>query len=113
MKIGGEEVELVTNFDQLRAGMVVWIQPRTVPWCNGKHRHILTKLSTDTHYVGQGARGVPSNAPAWDVLPARSCRPQAEPVVSGDTINRRTVYRVVDPLLDAQTTECKRERSNA
>jgi hypothetical protein len=102
MKINGEEVELVADFASLRAGMIVVVSPCAVPWCLGSHRHMLTRLSADAYYVGHGANGVPCTIPAWDVLPGRSCRPTEEAVISRDTIARRIVYRVVDPLLDAK-----------
>lgn len=101
-----EKLELVTNFESLRSGMIVVVKPCSNPFCKKQHRHLLLKLSADTHFVGDGFDVVESAAPAWDVLPGRSCRPAAEAVVSADTVYRRIVYRVIDGL--EQTTESRK-----
>jgi len=103
MKINGEEVELVTSFDQLRAGMIVWAKP--CRWCNGAHRGFLTKLVS-----GRFARfpdGSKLLEPFWLFLPLPSCA--ASGCVSVSTVLERRAYLVVDPLLDAQSTEHARK----
>jgi hypothetical protein len=97
MKIGNEEVELVTDFASLRAGIVVWCKP--CRWCGGQHRGMLLRFKiSGSACLPEGGRSV--NEPRFDVEPMSPCS------FSGSSLSARSVeagviYRVVDPLLDA------------
>jgi hypothetical protein len=90
MKINGEEVELVTDFASLRAGMTVWVRPCNR--CNGQHRMMLVGFGS--HLPG-----------VWTGLPLASCcspKEFAGNAIRFSIVERGKVYRVVDPLLDAK-----------
>lgn len=105
MKIGGEEVELVTDFATLRAGMIVWVKPCL--WGCDKHRYIL--LGATTANYGPAGPTLPS--PALVALPSSRYCPSTARLrsVSERTVSERRAYRVVDPHLDAKTTTRARE----
>jgi hypothetical protein len=87
MKIGNEEVELVTDFASLREGMIVFL--RGLDAIEG--RYIL--LSREPYTYGTGH--------CFSVYPDRAIPPDKY-VLSYRAVERRIVYRVVDPLLDAR-----------
>jgi hypothetical protein len=103
VKINGEPVELVTDFGELRSGMIVWVKP--CRWCGGQHRSMLGRQFVR---AGLEPNGDTITTTAFPELPQPPCaiaRRSITPVTVGSGI----VYRVVDPLLDAQTVERKRE----
>lgn len=105
MKIGGEEVELVTDFAQLRAVMIVWSMP--CRFCGDKHRYFLLSFAVSTGAEPNGTC-LPSE-PRWLVLPLPPCETLLSRGVTRATVARRQIFRVVDPLLDAKTTTRARE----
>jgi len=97
MTINGEEVELVTDFDQLRAGVITYVRSCEATgcgreWCRG----MLTRRSMST-------------VDGWYCVPNCSRAKGKRSVISRRAISKGDVYIVVDRALDAQTTERKRE----
>jgi hypothetical protein len=93
MKIGNEEVELVTDFASLRAGMIVYSRNCKCcdrEWC----RAMLWSPSLVL-------------TPGWRTVP--NCSPRSNAVVSKGGVDRGVIYRVVDPLLDARPVTRARE----
>ena len=107
MRIPGipEEVELVTSFSELRAGMIVWTNP--CRWCGKKHRQMLTSMGVAIGHEPDGS--VTPEAPRWNYLPQPPCRGELLRSITANSIRHRNHYRVVDRALDAQTTQRKRE----
>jgi hypothetical protein len=106
MRIPGipEEVELVTSFDELRAGMIVWIVSCSA--CGSHHRKFLLRLEKSN--FGEklvGWLGDPI------VSPCMKARGHTKTFLTPKCLAfvERRVYRVVDRAIDAQTTERKRE----
>jgi hypothetical protein len=93
MKIGCEEVELVTDFESLRAGDVVWILG--CGWCAKHHRYLLLSLK---EMETEGPNGVVQTETAWDAVPEQAC---GSDCVAKSCAESGELYRVVDPLLDA------------
>lgn len=109
MKIGGEEVELVTAFEQLRAGMIVWTLP--CRWCSGRHRFILANrrvgvaLDVDASLIPEHVK--------YLALPKPPCERGFGRSISARSVARRTVYRVVDPKLTADSLASDARRVKA
>jgi len=105
MKIGGDEVELVTDFAQLRSGMIVWAKP--CRWCGGQHRAMLTRFKISGACLTTDM-GVVEDEPRFELHPASRCSSSGSSL-SARSVAAGIVYRVVDPLLSATTVERKRE----
>ncbi len=103
MKIGNEEVELVTDFSSLRAGMIVWSINLTRCSCS-RHRYIIT---SPWHGGVANEDETVRNVPAWQVYPPPPCGRWT--VITEESVAERHVYRVVDPLLDAKPVERAKE----
>jgi len=105
MKIGNDEVKRVTSFAQLRPGIIVYVKP--CDGCGVAHRGILTGKRRDW---ATSSNGVKEYVDGFTFMPSPKCMPRRSlPCVAKPDIDAGIVYRVVDPLLDAQTTERKRE----
>lgn len=91
----GERLELVTDFAQLRAGMIV--VSKSCPWCGGAHRRMLIRrgdgrtLLRDLSVLEQKY---------FDSLPRRECIPARCEFdsVSEASVNDRKVFKVIDGL---------------
>lgn len=106
MTINGEECELVTDFGQLRAGAIVW--ELNCDDCGGAHRFFVIGLSFD-EFSETGEPDDPTKelAVKWEAL--AEPHGEGETFIDQESIDSGDFYRVVDPLLNAQTTERKRE----
>lgn len=96
MKINGEPVTLVTSFDQLRAGLIVWVTG--CRYCDGKHRAFLTKFDD---FPSQMPDGSIYEDPTWTYLPTPTCVLDGggtEACIGPDAVRSRRVYRVVGQL---------------
>lgn len=85
-----ERLELVTRFDDLRAGMLVVV--KNCRRCGQVEcRGMLLRLDSTMH--------TPDGGPGWEVYPSclsrRTC-------ISRTSIAERRVYRVVDPDAEAE-----------
>ncbi len=90
--INGEPVEQVTEFGQLRAGLIVWTEGCLR--CGGMCRAILTVRAVTPM--------------SWRCLP-KCTDTVSHQIIGIEGIRTGRVFAVVDPLLDAKTTERKRE----
>lgn len=108
MKIGGEPVELVTDFSSLRAGTIVWIKPCRWDSSHLAHRAILIG-PIRAKFVTSPVGAAPFSGLGFECLPRPKCNQDRRRVLTPDCVSARVIYRVVDRALDAQTTECKRE----
>lgn len=100
MKIGGEEVVLVTDFAELRTGMIVWTKPCRWDTGHSAHRHILLGLSVVRRLRGSddSFRGP---VMAFGVAPTPSCSGNEPRFVSRGSVAAGVIYRVVDPLMES------------
>ncbi len=105
MKIGGEEVELVTDFATLRAGMRAIEMP--CRYCGGVHRHWLGNPGVGETMDATGADLGPTRY--FEILSTDDCNRNLDPVLSERMVKKRIVYRAVDPKLDAEPVERERE----
>jgi Zn-dependent alcohol dehydrogenase len=103
MKINGEEADLVTDFSQLHAGMIVLV--KACRWCRKCHRGMLTSCMTGVKTrFPNGTRIMES---IWRFLPATGC--DASNCLGMTTVDEKRVYRIVDRLLDADTVTHSKE----
>jgi len=94
-----ERLRLVTDFSELRAGMIVVIKPCN--WCGAVHRGIIAKKVISRPTLIDESGGV-ELASGWGVLPAPSCDPLPILIAADDPLGN--VYRVEDGLEDTQIT---------
>lgn len=100
---GGEVQErlvLVTDFAQLRAGMIVVVECEEC----GMERTMLLGLSTcdDPDYPEELGRN------GWEVAPSFPCDRDANSLITAGTVAYGIVYRVLDGLEQSQATTKKR-----
>lgn len=107
-----ERLELVKDFGELKAGMIVVV--KRCHWCDGNdHRGILLGPSV-SHFVFDNPDGN-YEAMAFDVLPAPPCvfkGPCSDGyAVDAEDVDGRYVYRVIDGLEQSQATETRKSVS--
>lgn len=95
-----ERLELVTDFAQLRAGMIVVVKPCGL--CSRQHRGMLFKIHSS---LSRDLDGTPCLA-LWELVPTAHSRV----AICHHATDKRRVYRVLDGLEQSQTTTRKRER---
>ncbi len=90
--MSGEELELVTEFQSLRAGDLVVYVRCGVRGCGRDHRGILTTRGDEGFTEGFGT------VPCWRIQPDPHRRPPAPPsVIIEAAVRADHVYRVVIP----------------
>jgi hypothetical protein len=96
MKINGEEVELVTSFETLRVGMIVW--ETDCDDCGGRHRFLVLGMQFDE--FEDTSTGLKERGVRWEL----SYDPHGGEDVFIDqwALDSGTFFRVIDPLLDAK-----------
>jgi len=82
-----EKLRLVTDWGELRTGMIVVVKP--CARCGQRHRHVL---------LSAGTAGGLTAWRAFEVTPAPSCFRGRTPGLCEDAIPRRNVFIVVDGL---------------
>jgi len=100
VRIGGEEVELVTSFDQLRAGLIVWVNP--CRRCSGRHRGILVPWRGGATIYNYDDTLSDEQTAAHEMLPKPPCEPRPRRVITPDGVAAGIVYRLVDRTMDAE-----------
>jgi hypothetical protein len=105
MKIGGEEVELVTDFAQLLSGMIVWV--KNCGDCGATERYMLLSLRVGD-IAGEG------RVPGFQIIPDPDCSEYNHCSITRKSLclTERRLYRVVDPLLDAETSKRAKEMAS-
>lgn len=101
-----ERLELVRDFGELRAGMLLVI--KDCRWCGGDHRFMAVRFSNE---LGQLPNGELTRMPAWDVLPAPEHATSGH-AVTKLSVERRALFRVVDGFeASSTTTTTKRKKA--
>ena len=102
-RINGEPVELVMDFGALRVGDVVYYMR---PPCETHPHHRLFLVSYAPHWHGRHPLDC-ENSEAWTTLPRPPCAPSFALglVVTPKNIERRRIYRVVNPPLASDDAE--------
>jgi len=91
-RIDGQLVELLTSFEQLGPSMVLYIKPcQLFSWSGerggcGRHHRVYTLRLTEDVY-----------GPIWRTLPPPSCMPDKEVALDRGSVEKRLVWRAVDP----------------
>jgi len=95
-----ERLRLVTDFAELRAGVLVVVKPCS--YCGKAHRSILTRFNPEV--FGFTPCGDSSVQPAWMSEPQPECERNSRRWITPGAVECRLVYRVEDGLEDTQTT---------
>lgn len=103
MKINGEECELVTSFESLRAGDVIW--NKACRTCGADHRAML--VSFVKAHTDRGEEQGWSQVPVTDSCHTGTCKRTVTTARCRAMIEGR-LYRVINPP-NARATERKRE----
>lgn len=106
MKIDGEEVELVTDFGSLRAGMIVWVTPCRWDSSQGAHRAMLVG-PVPIDCARSPLDDSLSSGTGFECLPKPQCCRARRRTLMADCVADRIVYRVVDPNLAQATTRAR------
>lgn len=94
--MNGERLELVTDFDSLRAGDLVVVKP--CRWCGGQHRAMLLRFLG--HATGIHPSGAHETLPAWSTTAWTHVGPT---IIPEFLVADRRLYRVLIP--PAETSE--------
>ncbi len=98
--MSGERLELVTRFEDLRAGMLVVALCKD---CQKRDRGILLRLAECT-WKGEDYDG-------WLTGPPQHSHEASQATIGATTVAARRVFRVVDPDADnAETTETEKPK---
>lgn len=96
-----ERLKLVTDFGELRAGMIVVVGPCVV--CNERHRGMLTEQNADG-WSDINGNVFAGGTPLWRFLPKPICSGSAHAVFTKTAVDKSRVWRVEDGLEDSQQT---------
>jgi len=101
-----ERLELVTDFAELRAGMiVVETVCEACPGGSGRHRWMLVHFEAGAE--AETANGEFEVSDIWDVEPEAPCGCN---VIDYRSVEARTLYRVIDGLENTTTTHTTKRK---